>query len=49
MDADGETSERTIVTNYNYTFKKTLMQPFNNNVQSKRKPNLNDKFKKINV
>ena len=46
MEADGETSERTIVTNNNYTCNKILTQPFKNNVQSKRKPNINYKFKK---
>ena len=44
MDADGEMSERAIVTNQNYTCNKTLMQPFNNNVQSIIKPNINYKF-----
>ena len=28
LEADGETSERNIVTNNNYTCNKTLMQPF---------------------
>ena len=47
MDADGETSERTIVTNHYDICNKTLKQPFKNNVQSIRKPNINYKLKKI--